>query len=366
MSPHTYLDRPKRLALAAPFGVSALAALALAAPAWAGSQHLGERVLQQGMSGHDVRVLQDYLTRAGFSTPVVGTFGAVTFASVERFERRYHLKVDGVVSAAVVRELRLVTAPKQKHAAAVTGSGGGDIGGASATNPAAGGSSSAGMGSGHLGSRTLSKGMSGHDVRVLQDFLTRAGYPTPIAGVFGPTTLQNVKDFESGHGLPADGVVSKTVAAALRAAVAKAEKVNSGPVGKAHLNADGTVTPPANAPAVIRNVIAAANRIAFKPYIYGGGHATWNDSGYDCSGSVSYALHGGNLISAPEDSGELESYGTAGPGQWITIWANAGHTYMYVAGLRFDTSAQGSTGGSRWTSQPRSNDGFVERHPTGH
>jgi hypothetical protein len=81
---------------------------------------------------------------------------------------------------------------------------------------------------------------------------------------------------------------------------------------------------------------------------------------------VSYALHGGHLLSTPEDSTELESYGSRGAGRWITIWANSGHTYMYVAGLRFDTSAQSSTGGSRWTTQRRSNAGYVERHPTGY
>jgi len=120
-----------------------------------------------------------------------------------------------------------------------------------------------------------------------------------------------------------------------------------------------------NAPGSVRAVIAAANQIAFKPYIYGGGHGSWRDAGYDCSGSVSYALHGARLISAPDDSSGLESYGRPGAGRWITIWANSGHTYMYVAGLRFDTSAQGDSGGSRWTEQRRSNDGYVERHPRG-
>jgi len=93
--------------------------------------------------------------------------------------------------------------------------------------------------------------------------------------------------------------------------------------------------------------------------------ASFHADGYDCSGSVSYALHGGGLLSSPEDSGTLESYGRSGPGTWITIWANSGHVYMYVAGLRFDTGAQGSTGGSRWTTQGRSNGGYVERHPSG-
>ena len=136
------------------------------------------------------------------------------------------------------------------------------------------------------------------------------------------------------------------------------------PVGKAHLNSDGTASAPSDAPAVVKAVIAAANRIAHKPYIYGGGHGGWNDRGYDCSGSVSYALHGGGLLSSPEDSTGLESYGSAGRGRWITIWANSGHVYMYVAGLRFDTSAQGEAG-SRWSDHGRSNAGFVERHPRG-
>jgi hypothetical protein len=136
-------------------------------------------------------------------------------------------------------------------------------------------------------------------------------------------------------------------------------------VERAHLDANGLAVAPPDAPAVIQAVIAAANKIAFKPYIYGGGHGTWNDSGYDCSGSVSYALHGGGLLSVTMDSTEFESYGSAGRGRWITIWANGGHAYMYIAGLRFDTSARSDTGGSRWTTAGRSGDGFVVRHPAG-
>jgi hypothetical protein len=223
-----------------------------------------------------------------------------------------------------------------------------------------------------MGDRILREGMSGHDVRVLQDFLTRAGFQTPIDGQFGPGTKRHVQAFQRAHGLTANGVVTYSVNVALRAAAGAAQPTvaqptvqSTGPVGKAHLNPDGTATAPANAPAAVQAVIAAGNRIAFKPYVYGGGHGNWNDSGYDCSGSVSYALHGGGLINSPEDSSQLESYGSPGVGSWITLWSNAGHAYMYVAGLRFDTSSHG-IGGSRWTTAGRSNAGFVARHPTGY
>jgi cell wall-associated NlpC family hydrolase len=216
----------------------------------------------------------------------------------------------------------------------------------------------------HMGDRILRQGMSGHDVRVLQDYLTLAGYKTAIDGAFGATTKQNLIAFQSAHQFAPNGVLTFAVSQALRSAVA-ATLASDAPADKAYLTPDGLAVAPADAPAVVKEVITAANKIAFKPYVYGGGHGSFNSSGYDCSGSVSYALHGGGLLSSPDDSSQLESYGDAGPGQWITIWANGGHTYMYVAGLRFDTAAQSSTGGSRWTSKGRSNAGYVERHPAG-
>jgi hypothetical protein len=115
---------------------------------------------------------------------------------------------------------------------------------------------------------------------------------------------------------------------------------------------------------VVQAIIAAGNRIATLPYIYGGGHGSWTDAGYDCSGSVSFALHGGGLLSAPLVSGDFESWGAAGPGQWITIYANGGHVYMVIAGLRFDTSGQ-SGAGTRWQANMVSGAGFVVRHPVG-
>ena len=115
----------------------------------------------------------------------------------------------------------------------------------------------------------------------------------------------------------------------------------------------------------MQRVIAAANAIAGRPYVYGGGHGSFDSAGYDCSGSVSYALHGGGLLSAPLDSGAFMSWGAPGPGQHITIYANPGHVYMTVDGRRFDTSARSETG-SRWTGTGRSGSGYVVRHPPGY
>ena len=217
-----------------------------------------------------------------------------------------------------------------------------------------------------MGDRVLRQGMSGHDVRVLQDFLTRAGYSTPIVGVFGPTTKRNVIAFQRAHNLAPNGVVTYSVNLALRAAAGVTQPAvqATGPVGSARLNADGTATAPANAPAAIKAVIAAGNRIAFTPYIYGGGHGSWNDSGYDCSGSVSYALAAAGLVSSPMVSGQFESWGDPGPGRWITIYANAGHVWMEVAGWRFDTVALAEIG-TRWAQGGGEFAGFVQRHPPG-
>jgi hypothetical protein len=138
------------------------------------------------------------------------------------------------------------------------------------------------------------------------------------------------------------------------------------PVGVGTINADGTASPPPSAPVAIQEIFAAANQIASNPYQYGGGHnADFKGPGYDCSGSVSYALHGGGMLAAPLDSTEFETWGEPGIGTWITLYSNAGHVYMVIAGLRFDTAAQGSTGGSRWSAEPTSTAGFTVTHPLG-
>jgi hypothetical protein len=138
------------------------------------------------------------------------------------------------------------------------------------------------------------------------------------------------------------------------------------PTAKAKLLASGELIPPASAPARVKAVIAAANRIRTKPYIWGGGHATFSSPGYDCSGSVSFALHGGRFLTSPLPSGPMESWGEEGEGRWITVYANAGHAYMVVAGMRFDTSGDaGEETGPRWHTELRDNVGFIARHPTG-
>ena len=130
------------------------------------------------------------------------------------------------------------------------------------------------------------------------------------------------------------------------------------------VNPGGTARPPAGAPAAVGLVMAAGNAIAGLPYLYGGGHAGFKDTAYDCSGSISYALAAAGLVSSPMASGGFMSWGESGPGKWITTYSNAGHMFMVVAGWRFDTTALRS-GGTRWTRTMRPTAGFVARHPPG-
>ncbi len=135
----------------------------------------------------------------------------------------------------------------------------------------------------------------------------------------------------------------------------------------ATLNSDGTATPPADAPPQVVAAIEAANQIKDMPYVWGGGHGSFDSSGYDCSGAVSYALHGGGFLSSPLDSTGLSYWGEAGVGNWITVYANSGHTYAVIAGLRWDTSGTGGSGPGWSTSL----DGYLDtssytaRHPAG-
>jgi cell wall-associated NlpC family hydrolase len=137
------------------------------------------------------------------------------------------------------------------------------------------------------------------------------------------------------------------------------------PAAKAQLSPDGRVAiPPAAAPAQVKNAINAANQITNKPYRYGGGHRRFQDSGYDCSGSVSYALRGGKFLKRPLHSRAFMNWGEDGPGQWITVYTNPGHAYVMIAGLRFDTSGPGERG-PRWRKSVRSSGAYSARHPEG-
>ncbi len=135
-------------------------------------------------------------------------------------------------------------------------------------------------------------------------------------------------------------------------------------VGGIAIDTGGMVQPPPGAPAAVDEVIAAGNAIATLPYIYGGGHASFHADGYDCSGSVSYALAAAGLVSSPMVSGQFETWGDAGPGRWITVYANAGHVWMEVAGWRFDTVALAESG-TRWAQGGGEFAGFIVRHPPG-
>jgi cell wall-associated NlpC family hydrolase len=225
------------------------------------------------------------------------------------------------------------------------------------------------------GSRSLSLGAHGGDVKKLQRYLVSAGHRVTRDGEFGPRTQRALRATETELELRADGVATAREQRSIKRAVRDpgtggaayvapppVEKVVPG--AKGSVSAEGFGVPPASAPDVVKSVIAAGNVIATTPYKWGGGHAKWDDTGYDCSGSVSYALHAAGLLERPLVSGDFAHWGDEGEGRWISIYANGGHVYMVVAGMRFDTSARSQTG-SRWTMAQRPSDGFSITHPSG-
>ncbi|MCX6855047.1 MAG: peptidoglycan endopeptidase [Verrucomicrobia bacterium] len=135
--------------------------------------------------------------------------------------------------------------------------------------------------------------------------------------------------------------------------------------GKTAVIVNGKAVPPAGLPKKVMQAISAGNEIVGKPYKYGGGHASFNDTGYDCSATVSYALHGAGLIDSVGTSGSLRKYGKSGAGKYITVYAKSGHTFIVIAGLRLDTGYNGENEGPKWSTRSRPIKGYVLRHPSG-
>ena len=264
--------------------------------------------LKKGARGPAVAKVQRWLNQ-----PADGIFGRGTRAAVKRFQRRQGLTADGVVGPATWAALRRGHRAAQRRTSSST--------------------------------PVRSRGAS---VRRLQRALGIAA-----DGVFGPATQAAVKRFQSAHGLVADGVVGPATWAAL-----------GHPGARVVLKRGRVPGSSGGLPLRVRRIIAAGDRIAGKPYKYGGGHGRWDDSGYDCSGSVSYALHGAGLLNSALTSGGFMSWGAPGKGRWVTIYANPGHVYMIVNGRRFDTTGRDESG-SRWQSRSRSSAGYTVRHPPG-
>jgi cell wall-associated NlpC family hydrolase len=225
-----------------------------------------------------------------------------------------------------------------------------------------------------FGERPLQEGSRGSDVRTLQSYLTQVGLRTEVDGQYGPHTSRRVRSWERRSVRRANGRVSRGEARKLTSQVDRGIKVfepapeptTPAPAGEsATLGADGLAVAPASAPQEVKDAIAAANRIVGKPYKYGGGHGRWNDSGYDCSGAMSYALHGAGLLKRPLTSGDFMSWGAAGRGSWITIYSHESHGFLVIAGLRFDTGWNNSGKGPRWSEEMRPTNGYAVRHPAG-
>jgi peptidoglycan hydrolase-like protein with peptidoglycan-binding domain len=268
-------------------------------------------------TGADVRALQ---RKVGVAAD--GVFGPATERAVKRWQRRHGLTADGIAGPQTRSAMGLGSGPVLKRKRS----------GSRARR-------------GHSG-RANHRSHGGGGVRSLQ---RRIGVPAD--GVFGPGTEAALKRWQAAHGLVPDGVAGPQTRAKLGLGAGRVLKRRGGGGGS---RGGGR----------IHRLISAANRIATAPYRYGGGHGTYHDSGYDCSGSISYALHYAGLLRTPLDSSGFMSYGSPGRGRHITIYANAGHAYMVVDGRRFDTSAIRETG-SRWTSTHRSSSAYVVRHPPG-
>jgi peptidoglycan hydrolase-like protein with peptidoglycan-binding domain len=293
--------------------------------------------------------------------PVTGEFNAETESAVRTLQARNDLTVDGIVgpqtwAAIGASDEETLTPPPSALPQAATST-------AAATDT--------GLTAGSGGTTDATPTELPSPASAVQ--WLQAALHLPVDGEFGPETEAAVKRLQARHGLTVDGVVGPQTWAVIGVQDAPtltppaSALVETAAGGAGDAAGPGAASPEGEgeAAAIVARVIAAANEIATRPYVYGGGHGSFESEGYDCSGSVSYALHGGGLLSAPEDSTELESYGEPGPGKYITIYANAEHAYMVIDGKRFDTVALAEDG-TRWSDSPGDDGGsFVERHPAG-
>lgn len=263
---------------------------------------LAERTVERGDRGATVKKLQRLLR----VSPADGIFGKGTVRALKRFQRRRNMKADGVAGPATWRALKRSGGRSSKRAS----------------------------------------------VRLLQRKLGIAA-----DGVFGPGTLRAVKRFQRRRGLVADGIVGPGTWKALGIRGRRPVLKRRGGARRGGARRSGI-------PERVRRAIRAANRIQFKPYRLGGGHGSFRDTAYDCSGTASYVLHAAGVLGRPRPSGGFRNYGKPGPGKYITIYAHGGHMWLKILNRRYDTSMRGP-GGSRWSSQMRSTAGYTVRHPPG-
>jgi peptidoglycan hydrolase-like protein with peptidoglycan-binding domain len=315
-------------------------AFASSVEAVATSPHTKRAADTETTSANPVVRLQEAL-----GVQVDGTFGSETEHAVRHLQALHHLHLDGVVGGETWKVLGI-----SEH---VT------IHPAKALDRAS-----------HHASRNTQISHSGDGVsfsapKTRADALRRLQKALHVQadGAFGPETEAAVKHMQAQRGISADGVVGPETWSALGIE----ERSTLHPPHVSHGSGESSrsdSTGGGESSSVVEQVIAAADEIATRPYVYGGGHGSFQSTGYDCSGSVSYALHGGGLLSSPEDSSALESYGEPGPGSHITIYANAEHAWMVIDGRRYDTIAQQETG-TRWSDSMSSTAGYVVRHPSG-